>query len=53
MAEARDERQVLDELTRDEQHLLRRVLEIERSKLHLSAYDGTDDLLAVVAEILP
>lgn len=53
MAEARDERQVLDELSTDEQHLLRRVLEIERSKLHLSAYDGTDDLLAVVEEIVP
>lgn len=53
MAEVRDERQVLAELTKDEQHLLRRVLEIERSKLHLSTYDATDDLLAVVKEILP
>ncbi len=53
MTEARNEREVLDELTEDEQHLLRRVLEIERSKLHLSAYDGTEDLLTVVTEILP
>ncbi|MBD1591596.1 hypothetical protein HC744_06035 [Arthrobacter sp. S1_S22] len=53
MAEARNERQVLDELTEEEQHLLRRVLEIERSKMHLSTYDATDDLLTVVKEILP
>jgi hypothetical protein len=53
MSEVRDERQVFDALTKPEQQLLRRVLEIERSKLHLSAYDGTEDLLAVVREILP
>jgi hypothetical protein len=53
MSDVRDERQLLDDLTKEEQQLLRRVLEIERSKLHLSAYDGTEDLLAVVREILP
>ena len=53
MSDVRDERQVLDELTKQEQKLLRRVLEIERSKLHLSAYDGTEDLLTLVREILP
>lgn len=53
MAEERDELQVLNELSKEEQHLLMRVLKIEKSKMHLSTYDATDDLLAVVKEILP
>lgn len=53
MSGVRNERQVYDALTKPEQQLLRRVLEIERSKLHLSAYDCTEDLLTVVGEILP
>ena len=53
MAETRDELQVIKDLTEEEQDLLRRVLKIEKSKMHLSTYDATDDLLAVVKEILP
>jgi conjugal transfer/entry exclusion protein len=51
--ERRTEKQVLEELSDEERALLKRVLEIERAKLHLSAYDATDDLLAVVKEIIP
>lgn len=53
MANARTEKQVLEELSDEERALLRRVLEIERAKLHLTAYDATDDLLAAVKEIVP
>ncbi|BBX74256.1 hypothetical protein H7H78_02160 [Mycobacterium shinjukuense] len=53
MAEGRTEKQVLEELTEEERALLKRVLEIERAKLHLTAYNATDDLLAAVKEILP
>ncbi|AIG73621.1 Hypothetical protein AJAP_03475 [Amycolatopsis japonica] len=49
----RIERQVLEELSEEEQTLLKRVLQIERAKLNVSAYDATDDLLAVVKEIIP
>ncbi|MFD8760914.1 hypothetical protein ACFV03_18100 [Streptomyces mirabilis] len=49
----RTEKQVLEELSEEELSLLRRVLQIERAKIHLSAYDATDDLLAAVKEILP
>jgi hypothetical protein len=49
----RTEKQVLEELSAEERALLKRVLEIERAKLHLTAYDATDDLLAAVKEILP
>lgn len=49
----RTEEQVVQELSDEERALLKRVLEIERAKLHVSAYEGTDDLLAVVKEILP
>lgn len=49
----RTERDVLQELTADELQLLRRVLEIERAKLHLKAADLTDDLLNAVRSILP
>ena len=53
MTEGRTEKQVLEELSDEERALLKRVLEIERAKLHLSAYDATDDLLAAVKEIIP
>jgi hypothetical protein len=49
----RTERDVLQELTADQQRLLKRVLEIERAKLHLKAADLTDDLLSAVRAILP
>jgi hypothetical protein len=49
----RTERDVLQELTTDQQRLLKRVLEIERSKLHVKAADLTDDLLGAVRAILP
>lgn len=49
----RTEEQVVQELTADEFKLLKRVLEIERSKLHLRDYDATDDIHAVVKEIIP
>lgn len=50
---SRTEKQVVEELSEEERALLKRVLEIERAKLHISAYDATDDLLAAVKEILP
>ncbi|SIJ89663.1 Uncharacterised protein [Mycobacteroides abscessus subsp. bolletii] len=53
MTNKRTERQVLEELTPEQLALLKRVLEIERAKLHISAYDATDDLLAAVTEIIP
>lgn len=55
MVDGRTEKQVLEELSDTERAFLRRVLEIERAKLHLSAYDrrATDDLLAAVKEIVP
>lgn len=53
MTDGRTEKQVLEELSDEERALLKRVLEIERAKLHLSAYDATDDLLDAVREIIP
>lgn len=47
------EKQILEELSDEERALLKRVLEIERAKLHLSAYEATDDLVAAVKEIIP
>lgn len=47
------EQDVLQELTADQRALLKRVLEIERARLHASAADLTDDLLSAVKEILP
>lgn len=49
----RTEQDVLQALTDEERRLLKRVLEIERAKLHISAYEATDDLLGAVKEILP
>lgn len=51
--EGRTEKQVLEELSEEERAFLKRVLEIERAKLHVTAYDATDDLLAAVKEIIP
>ncbi|CAM2952438.1 hypothetical protein H7J50_28740 [Mycobacterium intermedium] len=53
MTEVRTERQVLESLSTEQLALLKRVLEIERAKLHIAAYDATDDLLAAVKEIIP
>ncbi|GAB38247.1 hypothetical protein [Gordonia sputi] len=50
---SRTEKQVLEELSHEQRALLKRVLEIERSKLHITAYDATDDLVAAVKEIIP
>lgn len=49
----RTEQNVLQSLTEEERALLKRVLEIERARLHVSAADLTDDLLGAVKEILP
>lgn len=49
----RSEHQVLQELHPNELRLLKRVLEIERSKLHLRASIPTDEILAAVKEIIP
>lgn len=53
MNESRTEKQVLEDLSEEERAFLKRVLELERAKLHLTAYDATDDLLAAVKEIIP
>jgi hypothetical protein len=49
----RTEQEVLRALTDEERTLLKKVLQIERAKLHTSAYDPTEELLAAVKEILP
>lgn len=53
MSQGRSEKQVLEELSNEQRALLKRVLEIERAKLHITAYDATDDLLTAVKEIIP
>lgn len=53
VTEKRTEKQVLEELSDEQRALLKRVLEIERAKLHITAYDATDDLIAAVKEIIP
>lgn len=53
MSQSRTEKQVLEELSDEQRALLKRVLEIERTKLHIKAYDATDDLVAAVKEIIP
>ena len=53
MSQNRTEKQVLEELSDEQRALLKRVLEIERAKLHIKAYDATDDLVAAVKEIIP
>jgi hypothetical protein len=49
----KSEEGVLRELTGDQLQLLKRVLEIERSKLHLQPDELPDELLVAVKEILP
>ena len=49
----RTERDVLQELTLEQQRFLKRVLEIERARLHVKAADLTDELLGGVRAILP
>lgn len=49
----RTEREVLQELTIEQQQFLKRVLEIERARLHVKAADLTEDLLGAVKAILP
>lgn len=49
----RNEHDVLQELSEEERALLKRVLAIERARLHVRSADLTDDLLAAVKEILP
>jgi hypothetical protein len=49
----RTEQDVLQALSDEERALLKRVLEIERARLHVKAADPTDDLLAAVKELLP
>lgn len=52
-SERRTEADVLRDLTPEQLQLLKRVLEIERSKLHLRAADLPEELLDAVKEILP
>lgn len=52
----RTEQDVIQALSENERMLLKRVLEIERAKMHLSAAsaaDLTDDLLTAVKAIIP
>jgi hypothetical protein len=53
MTDGQNEKEVLEALSAEVRALLKRVLEIERAKLHLTAYDATDDLIAAVKEIIP
>lgn len=49
----RTEQDVIGSLTADQKKFLKRVLEIERSKLHLQPDELPDELLAAVKEIIP
>lgn len=51
--ERRTEADVLRELEPEQLQFLKRVLEIERSKLHLRAAELPEELLNAVKEILP
>ncbi len=53
MAGKRSEVDVLTGLSEHERRLLKRVLEIERAKLHLKAADLTDVIVRAVQEIYP
>jgi len=53
MKQGRTVEEVLQDLTENEQTFLQRVLEQELAKLHLQDPDMTDELVAVVKEILP
>ena len=50
---SRTEKQVLEELSDEQRALLKRVLEIERAKLHITALDANDELVAAVKEFIP
>jgi hypothetical protein len=52
-ATKRSEKDVLQELTNEGRTLLKRILEMERARLHVKAADLTDDLLAAIKEVLP
>ena len=52
VADRRDERQVFEELSSSERELLRRVLEIERARLHARDADLTDELINAVRGII-
>lgn len=49
----RDERAVISGLTPDAQRLLKRVLQIERSRLHVRDADLTDEIVNEVRTIIP
>ena len=49
---SKTERDVLADLNPDEMLLLKRVLELERARLHVQS-DLTDDIVNVVKEIMP
>lgn len=55
VAEHQTEKQVLEALTPEGRVLLKRVLEIERSKLHVSAATPTlvEEILTAVRGVLP
>jgi hypothetical protein len=49
----RSEQEVVAEMSADARMYLKRVLEIERSRLHVTNPDLTDELLEAVKRILP
>ncbi len=49
----RTERDVINELSDVERALLKRVLEIERARIHARDADLTEDLLTAVKGLLP
>jgi hypothetical protein len=54
MTEAlRTEQEVVGELSTDERAYLKRVLELERARLHVTNPDLTEELLDAVKRILP
>jgi hypothetical protein len=49
----RTEKEVVGEMSDDARAYLKRVLEIERARLHVTDPDLTDELLEAVKKILP
>lgn len=49
----RTEQEVIGEMSEEARAYLKRVLEIERARLHVTDPDLTDDLLDAVKRILP
>ena len=43
----------MQELSPAERALLKRILEIERARLHVTAADPTDEILKAVKEVVP